>query len=373
MSEILFIPYDGGPSGGKTSVMANHAQRLQNAGWNPIIVPESATTLINMGFDPTDYSFQDALIREGMHHENLALLYAQKLHNPVLLCDRAIPSGKAYMQNQKDFETLLHNRGISSYGEALSRYDGLIFMQSVAVDKPEAYTTENNSARRENIEGAKIANQKQLDIWIGHKQIAVIDNSTDFETKKQRAYARLCNFLGIPEPIEAERKFLLSKIEPNHVLQNKVKYQVVDIVQHYLNKPGCRIRRRKVFSHESYYHTFKKRLPNNENVELENSLDVHEYVEALGDVSLVHAPITKKRYCFLYENQYFELDEFLWKGHPFLYLLEIELTRIQDKVLLPEFLKQEIVREVTDASFFKNENISQLLFKSGVEPFKNLT
>ncbi len=359
---VPIIPFDGGPCGGKTSVMANHAERLFDGGFHPIIVPESATTLINMGINPGSRHFQELLIEEGLNHENLAIKYVQieKLKNPVILCDRAIPSGKAYTRNDELFEKLIKKNGFENYGQLLSRYDGLIFMQSVAVDKPEAYTTDNNTARREDIAGACEADERQRNIWVGHKQIAIIDNSTDFEVKKQRSYARLCNFLGIPEPIEAERKYLIKDFSEEMLAG--IHYQIADIQQRYLITSGCRIRKRTVFGYDSYYHTFKKKLPNHENVELEETLTEREYITYFDQVSHNHAPIYKKRYCFLWKNQYFELDVFYHNSKVFMYLLEIELTKIQDTVILPPFLNT--TREVTGDPEFSNENIAKRLYSS---------
>ncbi|MDQ5930682.1 MAG: hypothetical protein QG594_2470 [Bacteroidota bacterium] len=366
--KIPKIPYDGGSCAGKTTIMANHAERLCDAGFNPLIVPESATILINMGLDRNDPLFQDLLISEGLHHENIAEQYAQikKLPKPVLLCDRAIPSGKAYMQNPQDFYKLLKKHGFENYGQVLSRYDGLIFMESVAVDKPEAFTVANNSARDEGIPldeliaKTKIGNERQKSIWVGHKQMAVIDNSTNLDLKKQRSYGRLCNFLGIPEPIEAERKYLIGDFSEKMLAG--IHYQVADIQQRYLVTPGCRIRKRSIFGHDSYYHTFKKRLPNGENVELEETLSEREYIGYFDHLSHEHAPIYKKRYCFLWKNQYFELDVFYNDSKVFQIMLEIELTKIQDTVILPPFLP--IIKDVTDDPNFRNENIAKRLRRS---------
>lgn len=362
MSKIPIIPYDGGPCGGKTSVMANHAERLFDAGYNPIIIPESATTLIGMGLDKTTKLFQELIISQGLHHENLALDYAirSKLPNPVLLCDRAIPSGKAYINEPEVFEKLIKKYDFQNYGQLLNRYDGLIFMQSVAVDKPDVYTTENNAARKESIEEACIADERQRNIWVGHKQIAIINNSTDFETKKQSSYARLCNFVGIPEPIEAERKYLVESFSEE--MLKSVHYQIADIQQRYLIGQGCRIRKRSIFGHDSYYHTFKKRLPNGENVELEEALNEREYIGYFDHLSHEHAPIYKKRYCFLWKNQYFELDVFYNNGKVFQIMLEIELTKMQDTVILPPFLP--IIKDVTNDPEFRNENIAKRLHRS---------
>lgn len=65
--------------------------------------------------------------------------------------------------------------------------------------------------------------------------------------------------------------------------------------------------------------------------------------------------IRKDRYCFLYKNQYFELDMFLEPIQ--INLLEIESTEENDRLELPPFLK--IKKEVTDNPYFSNYQIAK--------------
>ena len=65
--------------------------------------------------------------------------------------------------------------------------------------------------------------------------------------------------------------------------------------------------------------------------------------------------IHKDRHCFVYDNQYFELDEFL--GMDGLVVLEIELTEENDKVDLPPFL--DVLREVTGDLNYTNHEIAK--------------
>lgn len=69
--------------------------------------------------------------------------------------------------------------------------------------------------------------------------------------------------------------------------------------------------------------------------------------------------IRKTRYCFLWENQYFELDEHkeYIPGMDYKHVLEIELTGIEQKVKMPPFI--EIAQEATGDKRFSNYNLAR--------------
>lgn len=65
--------------------------------------------------------------------------------------------------------------------------------------------------------------------------------------------------------------------------------------------------------------------------------------------------IKKERYCFVYNNLYFELDVYpFWDNYA---ILEIELTTEKRKVDFPPFIS--IVKEVTSDSRFKEHSLSK--------------
>lgn len=359
------IPFDSGPCSGKSSGMARISERLSDAGYTPFVVPESATIVINMGVSPTSPDFQDYLLQEGLLHENIVSSYIAKnnIENAITLCDRALPSGKAYMQKASDFDRLIRNHGFKNYGELLARYDDLIFPVSVAVDKPEAYTTENNTARKEDVAEARLMNQKQYDIWIGHSKIRTVDNSTDFEGKKDRMFTEVCSTKCLPEPLNFEKKFLLKSFSAKDIPKNFT-YRIVNIEQFYLNEADYRIRKRTSYGYSIYYHTYKKWLPNSENVRLDKIISAKEYGLYTNQTSTLHRPIYKKRYCFMYKNQYIEIDCFLDDKKEFMNILEIKPTNKQEQIILPEFLNIE--KDVSTDPNYRTETISRALAKGSL-------
>ncbi len=88
--------------------------------------------------------------------------------------------------------------------------------------------------------------------------------------------------------------------------------------------------------------------------EKEERVSARTYRELLSTKLEGVPTLYKKRICFVYMEQYFELDIFKDKD---LIMLEIELTEEQKVVQLPEWLP--IIREVTYDTNFRNEAIAK--------------
>lgn len=94
-------------------------------------------------------------------------------------------------------------------------------------------------------------------------------------------------------------------------------------------------------------------------MEKERQIDPMTYVLlAEKEADRKRSVIQKNRYCFLWKNQYFELDIFISpKRLSGLSLLEIELTEENDKIEIPPFLK--VIRDVTEDSEFTNHSLAK--------------
>ncbi|HVI40729.1 MAG TPA: hypothetical protein VM577_08715, partial [Anaerovoracaceae bacterium] len=80
-----------------------------------------------------------------------------------------------------------------------------------------------------------------------------------------------------------------------------------------------------------------------------------EYLTLLNQFDSDREPIKKDRVCFLWENQYFELD--LFKNRD-LIVLEAEIEEFQPaKLCLPPWI--EIEREVTAEKEFSNASLAR--------------
>ncbi|MBU1091421.1 hypothetical protein KKA27_00960, partial [Patescibacteria group bacterium] len=105
----------------------------------------------------------------------------------------------------------------------------------------------------------------------------------------------------------------------------------------------------------AYYQTFKESVPSIKRSEREEMISALEFFQLQKLILPGTSPVVKNRFCFMYKNQYFELDQILSPKK--MWLLEIELTEENDKLELPPFLKIE--KEVTGDKKYSNYEISK--------------
>jgi len=364
---VLRIVNTGGPCSGKSSGLAIIKQKLEGKGWIVLSVPEAATLCIEGGLSPIDPDIgeilgQKSIIRTIIGLENTWSIAAKELskEKPVLIIhDRGITDCSAYMQKDTYRETL-RGFGLSPEQVRDERYDAVIHMVTAAEGAEEFYTLENNTARYETSEEARDVDKRILDAWTGSPHLRAIDNSTDFKTKIQRVYQEICNVLGIPVPIECERKFLVT-FHKHRIPDNS---ETIEIEQTYLTSPNKdeihRVRKRGQNDFFNYYHTIKKETGvSGKRIEIEKMITETEYQMALNFKDPDRKTVKKKRLCFMHNYQYFELDVFeseaalMSRGDA---LLEIELSEINQEVTIPEWIS--IQKEVTDVPRFSNYEIS---------------
>jgi CYTH domain-containing protein len=196
--------------------------------------------------------------------------------------------------------------------------------------------------------------ERTLQAWVGHSHLRIIGNETDFETKLRRTLLAVTHVLGIPEPLEIERKFLLAW-PPDLAHPVLAQAQAIEIEQRYLlseDETVRRVRKRSQRGHITYYFTEKAELRPGVREERERIIGPREYLRFLSEVDPTRKPIRKTRYCFAWENAYFELDRFhtpegLW------------LAEEGESPQLPDFLS--IAREVTEDPAFSNAQLARTL------------
>lgn len=363
MKQIHSFVLTGGPSGGKTSGLSIIEQELGNRGYYVLVVPETATELIPTGIRPfgnslNNFDFQHVLLEKQLFKEklyqNVARMYITS-NDIVILHDRGIIDNKTYM-TPNEFKTLLSQFGMNEVS-ARDRYDAVFHLVTAANGAEEFYTLDNNPARTETPEQARELDRKGIANWTGHPHFRVIDNSTDFKRKMSRLMSEIYSSLGVPVPIEIERKYLVAKPDLD-VLSKYVDITVVDIIQTYLtssNGKERRIRQRGQDGNFSYYITEKQETSGIERPEVERKISEKEYLRYLSQVDSSLTPIVKKRICFVYKAQYFELDIFNFSNE--YALMEIELTDKNSVVNLPSFIK--VLGEVTDNPRYRNHALAK--------------
>lgn len=182
---ISKIAITGGPCAGKTTAMQHIKNHLTEKEISVIIVPETATELINAGLSPAktgQLEFQKNLLHLHMQKEKIyeraASLYKE---DTVIIFDRGALDGKAYIEND-EFNKILDEYGLSEES-VLKSYDAVIFLESSAKDFPEYYTVSNNSARSESADEASKISDRTLEAWKNHNNLIIIRNYSSFEEK----------------------------------------------------------------------------------------------------------------------------------------------------------------------------------------------
>lgn len=360
------IVLTGGPCGGKTTAMARIAERLENLGFRVFTIPETPTMLFQGGFSLTDCSqkqiveLETVLLETVMNTEESFRRIAAVYDDPktVFLCDRGMMDTKAYVTPEM-WQTILDHLGQSEVQLRDQRYEAVIHMVTAADGAEEYYTLANNMARTETPEQARELDKKTQDAWVGHPHLRVVDNASDFDDKVRDAISATCRVVGVPEPMEDERKFLVASLD-----MIPVKNVTVDIEQVYLvptNADEERVRKRGRDNSFVYTHTTKYRRGPGSSAEFDRMITPAEHLMALNHRDPDCALIRKKRTCFVWEGRYFELDvytDWLIDGEP-LKVLELEVEDLNMRVDLPPFVKIE--REVTGDRAFSNRELAKSL------------
>ena len=201
--KIVKIIVTGGPCGGKSTIIKQITPKLQDKGWKVFIAQEMATRLFESGIEISEkgislYQFQEQLLLRQIDEEDFMQNLAEQhnYNNVVILCDRGIIDGQAYI-SETDFDKILQDNGYTRQQVRDERYDLVIHLSTAAYGAEEFYTLENNHTRTESIAEARIVDDKTKAVWSEHPNLRTIDNSTCFEGKINRTLQEIFSFLEI--------------------------------------------------------------------------------------------------------------------------------------------------------------------------------
>lgn len=152
------------------------------------------------------------------------------------------------------------------------------------------------------------------------------------------------------EKMEIEKKFLV-KMPEFEALNIKNQFE---ILQTYLkngeNNSQRRVRRIAENGRVSYIYTEKIFYSAVTRKETEFLISPEQYAEFLKEIKPDCVPISKKRICFEYKNQLFELDVYPFSDS--LAILELELDAPEQEIFFPEYIN--IIKEVTGDDNYSN-------------------
>ncbi|MCR4602668.1 MAG: AAA family ATPase [Prevotella sp.] len=364
MNDIKKIVLTGGPCAGKTTALVRIIEHFSSLGYKVFTIPEVPTLFTQAGMNYLTknkaffYEGEKATLEIQLALEDKFLLMAEQCNKPgIIVCDRGALDISAYM-SPETWEDITRAVGTTPV-KLRERYDAVLHLVSAADGAEQFYTTANNASRVEqmNEEGLRIArllDKKVIHAWTGHPHLRVINNHDDFETKMHRVIKEISNVLGLPQPIEEERKFIV-KITgplPDDCIES-------EITQTYLQGyPDAeeRLRKRSWGRKQVFVHTTKKKTTDNEQLMTERQINQHLYELMLPLADPKRNTIHKLRRSFIYKGQFFEIDTYLDELDG-LVILETKGITQREELKVPPFLCIE--KEVTGNKDYYNYNLAK--------------
>lgn len=360
MPKIHRIVLTGGPCGGKSTSLARITDRFRALGFQVLCVPEAATLMITGGVGLVNpqiantIQIQSQLLALQLTLEDAFMAAAKMSDKPViLLCDRGTMDSSAFLSTDA-WQAVLDENNWTTVSLRDRRYDAVIHLMTAAKGAEKFYTLANNAARTETPEQARTIDDRLIAAWTGHPHLRIIDNSSDFEDKIRRVIESLSRIVGIPEPVEIEKKYLVKSVE-----KIPVPHETVEIEQTYLKTSDgtyARIRKRGQNGSYTYFYTLKKTISPGHRIEEEHQISPREYASYLASADPSMQTIVKTRTCFLWNSQYYELDKFI-SPCAGLILLEAELESLHQTVAIPPGITIE--RDVTLEDAYTNTALAR--------------
>lgn len=383
---LKFIPrivLTGGPCGGKTSALAILRQKLAAYGVRVFVVPELATELFSNGIsvaelakDPVKWrALQAAMAKAQIQREDYWEEVALLSNDPLMLmiCDRGIMDQAAFIDRDV-FDGVLHDLRLSQAEVTDERYRAVFHMVTAARGAEANYTLENNIARTETIAEARERDTAALEAWQGHREVKIFPNARQgpkgeiikvpFDEKLEMVLQAACQILSLPVPSRVERKYEVVK---GFTLPKRwpVSMTTQLIEQTYLTGPENVERRIRRMSQEGrtsrpgalYIYTEKRAAADGGRLVTERPLTAQEYEGLRMEKDPESEVISKKRHTFIWQDQYFQLDE-MNNGETM--VLEVAQTSRTETVSLPPFIP--IAREVSGEKKWQSRELAR---KSG--------
>lgn len=371
--KIWKLVLTGGPCGGKTTGQARLSTFFENLGWKVYRVPETATVLLGGGVNFADLpqyaaiEFQENLLRTMIQIENSFFALAEASErNCLVICDRGTMDASAFVTKDQ-WEDILAKNLCDEVDIRDNRYHQVVHMVTSAKGAEQFYSIEDHATRKEGLDEARERDTRAAEAWIGHPYVDIIDNSSDFETKINRLISCVAVKMGIDVgdrlKVNARKvKFVVNTPLPKDSMFPS--FRDFEVVHHYLQTASrtmqSRLRKRGRMGKWSYIHTIRKQV-SGQVIEVKTPLTHRDYTHLLDQEDPLHLTVNKIRRCFLYNNQYFQLDIYKEPCHPRcrgLMLLETYSTlspqELRDR--LPEFLNLD--EEVTGDPAFSMFNLS---------------
>jgi len=372
--KIWKLVLTGGPCGGKTTGQARLSTFFENLGWKVYRVPETANVLLAGGVNFAELSpqaaenFQANLLKTMLQIENAFFDLAEESNrNCLVICDRGAMDASAFISKDQ-WEHILAKNSLDEVEIRDNRYHQVIHMVSAAKGAEEFYTIEEHASRSEGIEQARVLDTKAAEAWVGHPYVDLVDNSdSNFDAKINGLISKVAGSIGIELGDRLHQGSKKVKFVVNGPLPSDCSFpsfRDFEVVHHYLQTTSrmmqSRLRKRGRKGKWSYTHTIRKQV-SGQAIEVKTPLNHRDYSTLLAQEDPSHFLVYKTRRCFMWKNQYFQLDIYRQPCHPRcqgLMLLESYTTLKGDALRenMPSFLN--LGPDVTGDSAFSMFNLS---------------
>lgn len=362
MNDIKTIVLTGGPCAGKTTALVRIVEYFSSRGFKVFTIPEVPTLYSQGGWNYLTpnrqlyYEGERAILETQLALEDSFMRLAKTCKKPTLIvCDRGTMDISAYMTPEM-WQDITAKAGTDS-NALRSRYDAVLHLVSAADGAEQYYTTATNATRYEqmNEEGLRIAREldkKVINAWTGHPHLRVINNNDDFNAKLNRVLKEIAHVVGVPQPIQEERKYIVE------LTGDMPDCTEINIAQTYLvGEPGAeiRLRRREWNGKSNNILTTKIIVPGNEMLITERPIANNLYESMLQQADPYRHTIHKLRRSFIWKGQYFELD-FYQGVLDGLVILETKGIRCHADVKFPPFLK--VKQDITGNKEYYNYTLA---------------
>lgn len=351
---VTKIVVTGGPCSGRSTALAALEKAFSRMGYYVVFIERTGDSLRNTRATPEMLGSETNFERMRMQLQKAQeTIYESDAHYTphrkiLLICDGGMMDGKAAL-DEADFQTILDQEGWSEV-DLRDGYDAVFHLVTAAKGARGYYHGECSPEEAVRIDDGLIA------AWTGQPHFRVIGNETGFDGKMDRLVSEVASFLGVPEPMEIERRYLIEYPDLAW-LESNPHCEAVEITQAYLRcseGEELRIRRRGANGSYTYFETVKRDITNSRRMETERRITKQEYDELL-EAADKPAVIEKTRYCLTYDNQYLEIDVYpFWDSQA---TLEVEFPDTLQEVRFPPEI--HVIREITDDPSFRNSVLAR--------------
>lgn len=279
--------------------------------------------------------------------------------------------------NYGDWEAMLKEMGWSETVIRDQRYDCVIHMVTAAIGAEQHYNFESNTVRSELADQARMIDRKLMSAWMGHPSYILISNACPstgqvigFDEKLDRVTQAVLGFAGIQDIRTvrgAQRRKFVVDVRSEIMWPSELSISKFD-VSHTMLHPSAdgntfyRLRRRSSFDRVTTFTLASTTIKNNgsriERIETRRNIDGREYESLIEQADPRFSPIEKIRYCFIWNDRYYQLDKY--QGHHrSLCLLEAYIPEMHHIDDLPPFLVERTEAEVTNDPDYKTTNLAR--------------